>query len=317
MSTHTDVQVSLVNTDNCELLRRCLGSLEAACAGLAARVTVVDNASRDESVSMLKREFPSVELIENSRRLGFSANHNQVIGPALADPGTRYVLILNEDTELDAGAVHQLVAFGDREAGVGAVGPVIRGTDGAIQPSLFALPTVRGELYAALRPGAPPKLARNGAWLNGSCLLVRADALRQIGPLDERFFIFSEDTDLGRRLHDAGWSSTICATATIVHHGHSTVSRPEVGSAMERQMHRSRYLYWAKHKGRLTATFTSSFVRATLLLRALKAWLMAAMTGDKSERRLGTLLLELARWNPRERLPHELAAADAGDAKPR
>ena len=89
-----DVEISLVNTNNRALLQACLASLREACVGLNWHVTAVDNESRDGSTEMVAKEFPAARLIRNTRRLGFGANHNQVLGPALGS-GIRYALILN------------------------------------------------------------------------------------------------------------------------------------------------------------------------------------------------------------------------------
>ena len=138
-----DVAVSLVNTDNRELLERCLRSIPLACSGLSWRATVVDNASGDGSAEMVAELFTWAELLRNDRRLGFSANHNQVIEPALDAETARYVLILNEDTELDPHAVTTLVEVADSRPRLGAVGPTIYGSDGRTQPSYDRFPTLR------------------------------------------------------------------------------------------------------------------------------------------------------------------------------
>jgi GT2 family glycosyltransferase len=262
-----DVEISLVNTNNRALLQACLASLWEACGGLNWHVTVVDNESRDGSAEMVAKDFPASRLIRNANRLGFGANHNQVLVPAL-ESGARYVLILNEDTELDPGSVRGLVAFADQHERLGAVGPAIRGADGARQPSYLPFPTVLGQFWSCLRPGRPPRSPTRGGWLNGSCVLLRCEALRQVGSLDERFFIFFEDTDLGERLRHAGWESAVCEAATIVHHGHMTVALASAGSVWEWQMLRSQYLYFCKHRGRLTGLLLSRLVRSALLIRA-------------------------------------------------
>src|SRR5438105_11672953 len=137
-----DVHVSLVSTDNRELLRRCLASLPAACEGLDWAVTVIDNASTDGTAEMVAAEFPWARLLVNGRRLGFTANHNQVIGPVVAEDGSRYVLILNEDTECDPQSIAELVACGDANRRVGSAGAYVVGPDGLQQPSLQPFPTV-------------------------------------------------------------------------------------------------------------------------------------------------------------------------------
>jgi GT2 family glycosyltransferase len=138
-------------------------------------------------------------------------------------------------------------------------------------------------------------------------VLLRCEALRQVGSLDERFFIFFEDTDLGERLRHAGWESAVCEAATIVHHGHMTVALASAGSVWEWQMLRSQYLYFCKHRGRLTGLLLSRLVRSALLIRAGKALAMSTLSADHSERETASLLVDLVKYDPRTRLPHEIA----------
>ena len=304
-----DVEISLVSTDNRELLEACLRSLPAACEGLDWHVTVVDNASSDGTAEMVQRDFPAARLMRNDSRLGFSVNHNKVIGPVVAEGSARYVVVLNEDTELEPGSVAALVAYADAHPRTGVVGPAIFGTEGERQPSYFRFPGVLGQIGWALRPGRALPQHRGEGWLNGSCLLVRVSALEEIGLLDDRFFIFFEDTDLGYRMRAAGWSSDVVEEARILHHGHMTVSQPALGSAMERQMLRSRYLYFEKHHGRARAWLVATGVRAAFWLRAGKAWVEREQTVDG--RPSHALLRDAAQYSPRSTLEHETRIATA------
>ena len=300
-----DVFVSLVNTDNRDVLRRCLASLRAAAENLVMEVAVLDNASSDGSAEMVAAEFPWATLRRNQRRLGFSANHNQLLRPALDSGKFRHLLILNEDTVLDPGSVARLAACLDRRPDLGAVGPLIRGVDGETQPSYFRFPSASTQVLAAVGLGVQEQAPGLPGWLNGSCVLVRAAALREVGALDERFFIFFEDTDLGLRLLRAGYGSDVCPEATILHLGHSTVAKPAHGSAFERQMHRSRHLYLAKHRGQAAAHLSTVGVRAGLAARATKAGVAGLVGRDPEERLLARQLAGLAGYNPWVSLPHE------------
>jgi GT2 family glycosyltransferase len=138
-------------------------------------------------------------------------------------------------------------------------------------------------------------------------VLLRTEALRQVGTLDERFFIFFEDTDLCERLRWAGWESAVCEKASIVHHGHMTVALASAGSVWEWQMLRSQYLYFCKHRGRLAGLRLSGLVRGALLIRATKALAMSTLNRDRSERETANLLIDLVKYDPWKRLPHEIA----------
>jgi N-acetylglucosaminyl-diphospho-decaprenol L-rhamnosyltransferase len=305
-----DVEISIANTNSRELLRGCLSSLPASCNGLAWHASVVDNASKDGSAEMVLDEFSWVELLKNSVMRGFSANHNQVLRRAL-DRGARYVLILNEDTVLEPGSVRELVGFCDAHPRIGAAGPIIRGSNGLVQRSFFSYPTVTNQAAACLRPGRPPRVAELDGWLNGSCVLARADALREIGLLDERYFIFFEDTDLGLRLRKAGWQSAVCSDAHILHYGHQVVSQPVYGDRMERQALRSRYLYFRKHHGAVRAGAVAALIKCALAVRAVKALVWGALSRRSEERSLATVLWALAGYDPRVALSHERTAMES------
>jgi N-acetylglucosaminyl-diphospho-decaprenol L-rhamnosyltransferase len=309
MSRVSDVEISLVNTNNRELLRACLRSLPAACEELDWHVTVVDNCSDDGSAEMVAREFPWAGLLRNSHRLALTGNNNRVIRPALEDGTTRYVLLLNEDTELHPGSVTNLVRFCDEEPQIGLASARFFDPAGVEQPALAEYPTLGNEFWSTLRPGQPSRFLEKG-WIGTSCALVRTEALRQVGPLDERFFIFYEDTDLGARLRDAGWKLAVCPNASFLHQGHGTVCKPSLSRDMDAQLMRSRYLYFHKHHGSVQAIVAASLCRAGLPPRLVKARLLHLARRDGEEREKARRLWSLVRYDPRIPLPHELRLAD-------
>lgn len=286
-----DVRVSLIAMANPELLRACLASLPGACDGLDWDLHVVDNRALAACVDEVRRALPGAVVHSNDERLGFGANHNQVLLPAVAQDDARYLLVLNDDVELEPGSVSALVDAADADARLGAAGPSLVGADGTPQFSLQAFPTWRGEVSGALRPRSVEGNTGDG-WLNGSCLLLRAAALREVGGFDEEFFLFYEDVDLGLRLRRAGWRSAIVPAAGAVHRGHQTVTLPEWGAASARQVQRSRFVYLRKHHGPLAAHVAAHSTRLAYLLRAAKALL-------ERERPHASFLADLARYDPR------------------
>ncbi|HEY2935796.1 MAG TPA: glycosyltransferase family 2 protein, partial [Gaiellaceae bacterium] len=132
-------------------------------------------------------------------------------------------------------------------------------------------PTARNELLSAFGRGRRSPALGEPGWLNASCLLLRTDALREIRGFDERFFLFYEDADLGRRLYDRGWRSEVCAAARALHHGHQTITQPQWGAEGPRHWQRSRLLYLEQHCGRARAAVVVAAIRVTHALRALKA----------------------------------------------
>jgi N-acetylglucosaminyl-diphospho-decaprenol L-rhamnosyltransferase len=293
-----DVEISIVNHENRELVGRCLASLPAACEGLAWHVTVVDNVSGDGSIEMLANEFPEVAVIANRVRRGFGANHNQVLRRVLADGTARFVLVLNDDTELEPDAVTRLVRTMERDAALGAVAPRIVDPNGEVSDSRFVYPTMATVLEFD-RTGRTEAPSTDSGWLQGCCLLVRVAAIERVGAFDERFFLFWEDVDLSRRLEADGWSLAVCDEAVVIHVGHASVFKADVVGRTYRQGLRSRYLYFAKYRGESRSRLISWAGRSVYLLRAAQAAAGAIVRRDRSRRTHARHLWRLASYDPR------------------
>ena len=251
------VSVVIVNWNTRDLLRECIGSTMAAGAGLGRpmEVIVVDNASTDGSAQMVRDEFPSARLVCNISNAGFAAGTNQ----GICDSSGRYVLLLNPDTSATVAFMRVLVTFLEQHPEVAAVGPRLIGGDGQDQVSCFPLPTLSRELWRLFHldgvhsyAGYPASHLRSRAPLRvesiqGACLLVRREALDQTGLLDERFFVYTEEIDLCRRLLDRGWQIYWVPQAVIVHYGGASTS--QVGGRMFLQLYRSKVQYFRKHLG--------------------------------------------------------------------
>lgn len=303
-----DVHISIVNHENRDLVRACLESLPGACGTLAYRTTVIDNVSRDGSLEMLAQEFPDVLVMANTRRRGFGANHNQVLRNLLEDGSARYALVLNDDTVLRRGAVAAMVARLDAAPRAAAVVPTIEDEHGRVAASRLAYPTARTSLVTDWTDRTEP--ADADGFLQGCCLLLRLSAVAEVGVFDERFFLFYEDTDLSRRLADAGWDLVECSDAVVFHAGHASVFKPGYVEMTPRQGRRSRYLYLAKHHGRAEAELITALGRVLLLVRAVKATVGWRLLGDDARRDRARRLFGLFRFNPRRPLAAERAATD-------
>ena len=212
-----DVSVSIVNTNSRGLLLACLDSLEAE----HAEIVVLDNASEDGSAEAVRDRFPNVRLIEQEHRAGFGANHNTVIR---ATSG-RYVYVLNEDTTSDDWGFERLVAYLEAHPRVGALG-------------LLSV----GKLGVKQSHGSEPHAVD---WVMGAALVLRRDALEQVGLFDEGFFLYSEEVDLQFRLRRAGWDVHYFPQATVVHH--ESQFSAEIPERRIHEMWRSRHRYWQKH----------------------------------------------------------------------
>ena len=251
----------IVNWNTRDLLRDCLHSLQPI-ANPEWDVLVVDNASTDDSVAMVRSEFPTVRLIENALNVGYARANNQGLRTSTAP----YALLLNSDTRATPEAIHKLVAFMEAHPDAGAVSPRLVRPDGTAQPFAFGGdPT----LAYLLRRGALRLLTRRYVhdwaaahtqsvdWVSGACLLARRAAFEKVGLLDEDFFMYFEDNDWCLRLRRAGWKNYYHPAEAIVHLGGQSLARnPQAQSSYEASLR----CFYRKHYGPL----------AGLVLRVLR-----------------------------------------------
>jgi hypothetical protein len=226
-----------------------------------AQVVVSDNGSTDGSREYLRERYGNaVRIVENGANLGFGAACNR----AFAATGSEYVFLLNPDAELKDGALAALVAFLDTHPRCGIAGSRIYNYDGTIQQSVGEFDTWAGAFLRSSAWGELPVLRRyaNGAALRdftydaprrvdlaiGAALAIRRALITEIGPFDERFFLYHEEVDFAKRAADAGWETWFVPASEAIHEG--------MGSArgqynVERRKQRSRRAYWIKHHGRV------------------------------------------------------------------
>jgi GT2 family glycosyltransferase len=268
MSARPDVTVSIVSGGSPELLEDCLASLPRAAARVILETVVVDNAV-GAALDPVAAANPQVRWLREDRRRGFAANHNR----ALAAAAGRHLFVLNDDTVLAAGCLDRLVAFLDQNRPVGCAGPRVLFGDGRRQASAFRFPSpARVALTAATleRAGwvqSNTERIRRVDWVHGCAMLVRASAFRDVGGFDEGFYMYLEDVDLCRRLHDAGWQVAFFPHASLTHlENTSTAGLPE---RRIYQHARSRVRYASKHHG----------AAAALAVRALTAGMYAGRIG--------------------------------------
>jgi GT2 family glycosyltransferase len=262
-----DVSVSIVNTNNRELLLACLESLRDQ----EVEIVVLDNASEDGSVDAMRSAFPDVRVIAQEFRAGFAANHNTVIR---ATKG-RYVYVLNEDTTSDDWGFERLVAHLDAHPRVAALGPRLEYPDGRLQHSAWRFPT---PLVAALGVVSLGKVGvrqsggstvRPVDWVMGAAILLRREALAEVGLFDEEFFLYSEEVDLCLRLRRAEWTVEYFPEVTVVHHeSQFSASIPE---RRINEQWRSRHRYWRKHHSQAGARTAALATGAQYAVRSALA----------------------------------------------
>ncbi len=228
-SPRLDVLIVVVSYNSLSYLHGCLSALPAACQGITWHAIVVDNASTDGSADLVAQQFPSVELIASKENLGFPRGNN--VG--LNGFDARHALLLNPDTEAKPLSITRLVQFLDANPKAGACGPRLLNTDGSLQPNGGMLPSPVWEFFVAtgIRRLAP-------TWFNvrfghgqvdfthtcetenvsGAALMMRGEAIEQVGVLDEGLFMYYEELDWCLRARRAGWTVHYVNEAEITHH---------------------------------------------------------------------------------------------------
>ena len=298
----TDLSVSIVNTNSRELLLACLETLPRA----ETEIVVLDNASEDGSADAVRERFPDVRVIAQDLRAGFGANHNTVIR---ATEG-RYVYVLNEDTTADDWAFERIVDYLDAHPRVAALGPRLVYPDGRLQDSAWRFPTPLVSAVGLLTAGkvgvkqSRGDDARGVDWVTGAALVLRREALDEVGLFDEEFFLYSEEVDLQFRLRQAGWEVHYFPEATVVHH--ESQFSAEIPERRINEMWRSRHRYWHKHHSgpgaRIAALATGGqyAVRAAAAPLARRSPRRMLLHARDSWRVTGPGLRELAdEWNGR------------------
>jgi len=269
MKHKMDLSIVIVNWNTRDLLRNCLASIADTLTDLEYEVFVVDNASRDDSVAMVREQFTSVIVIANETNLGFAAANNL----AFRQMQGRYALLLNSDTVLTDHAVATLSRFMEDNSDVGMCCGQLLNADGSRQNSIANFPSVwpllcNETILRLLFPAQfPSKHQMHTAPVEvdsciGACLLVRKAAMDQEGLLDEAFFFYFEETDWAYRFKRAGWRICLVPQARIYH-----LQGKSVGySARARIMfHRSRSIYFKKwHPGQHGLMVSVIFVRTVI-----------------------------------------------------
>lgn len=283
-----DLAIVVVNYNAGEFLRRCMESLHGAAGDVRTETVVVDNASRDGSGEAAAAAHEDVELIRNATNRGFAAAANQGIAATSAP----LILLLNPDAEIVGGTLASFVKVARERPRAGAIGALVRNPDGSIQPSARRVPRLGEALgHAFLGPLFPSNrftrsytLAgwdrsseREVEWVSGSAMLLRREALDEVGVFDEGYFMYVEDVDLCTRLRRGGWQVMFSPELEVVH---------QIGVSTRGQRGRmafahsdSIYRYFSKFRAGGAAVLLKPFVRVALWLRAV---LMSVVAGRRS-----------------------------------
>lgn len=293
-----DVSILIVAWNVRDLLAQCLRSVYTETKGIDFEVIYVDNGSADGSVEMVRKEFPQARIIANPDNKGFIKANNQAIEVATG----RYVLLLNSDTVVLDNAIAKAVQFADSRPRAAVVGCRVLNPDRTLQDSCFRFySTLNMLLDVTWLSRAFPKspfFGRKiyGGWdynserevdvVVGCFSLVRMTAIKQVGVMDERFFVYGDDIDWCRRFVKAGWKVLFTPSAQIVHYGGQTTKKESGRFSL--QLHGAVLINVKTHYNWLTFTGCRILTALYLFLR-VPYWLLKAAVRPKDSKR--------AAWN--------------------
>jgi GT2 family glycosyltransferase len=249
-------------------LEQCLQSVQKALEGIEGEVFVVDNHSEDDSVAVVRTDYPWVRLIESPENVGFARANNIAIRQSEAE----YVLLLNPDTVVEENTLRQSLAFMDSHPEAGGAGVMMHNADGTLAPeSRRAIPTpwvsclkmlgFTKRYYMSHLPWDQPSQIEV---ISGAFCLLRKKALDEIGLLDETFFMYGEDIDLSYRLLKGGWQNWYLPYSIIHFKGKSTQKSDY------RYVHifyQAMLIFFRKHYGHLSFFYTMP-VKMAIYFRA-------------------------------------------------
>jgi len=275
-----DLSVIVVNYNVRQFLENALTSIQRAMTGLQGEIFVVDNASDDGSVEMVKEKFPGVCLIENKSNVGFAKANNV----ALKRSSGRYLLLINPDTIVQEDTFHVMINFFEENHDVGLAGCKVLNPDGTFQLSCrrsFPTPWVAFTKIIGLSALFPksrwfgrynltylsPDETYEVEAISGSFMMARREVYEQVGGLDEAFFMYGEDIDWCYRVSQKGYSVYYVASTKIVHFKGESTKRSDIDEI--RVFYQAMQLFVEKHFN--TSAIVEVFLTLGILLRAAVA----------------------------------------------
>jgi N-acetylglucosaminyl-diphospho-decaprenol L-rhamnosyltransferase len=265
-----DLGIVIVNYKTCDLLRECLQSVYESHGDFSFQVCVVDNCSQDGSCAMVGEEFPQVHLIESEINGGYAYANNlglRALGFAqssdekLSESMPRHALLLNPDTLLPPSALQEMLNFMEAYSEAGAAGPRLVLADGSLDLACrrsFPSPEVSAYRMVGLSK-LFPRSKRFGRYnlthldpdqvaevdsVVGAFMLVRAEALQQVGLLDESFFMYGEDLDWAYRIKEAGWKVYYNSQVTVLHYKRASSRHSRKANY---EFYRAMHVFYRKH----------------------------------------------------------------------
>ncbi len=310
-----DLTVVIVNWNARDALRDCIDSVFAHLGELSAEVIVVDNASADESATMVAREFPGATLIANDTNRGFAAANNQAMRLARG----RYILLLNPDTVVLDDVLARSIEYTEAHRDIGVLGCQIMDGPDSIQPTCFRFPSPisvalwSSGLSAMLPRSSVAGFATYGRWdrlterdvdvVSGMFMLVRREALEHVGLMDEDYFVYAEEADWCFRFWQAGWRCVFAPVGRIEHVEGGSLSTRQVSAKMYVEKQKNLLIFHKKRLGPVRWAASKLLFTSSMVLRSL-AWVAIAMAGSETARAKAAQSAAAARFHLTGDEPH-------------
>ncbi len=291
-----NLSIVIVNYNAQMLLKNCIESIYSETHGITFDIWVVDNNSSDDSVAMVKENFPEINLIPNADNVGFARANNMAIEKTKAD----YVLLLNPDTLICTQAIEKVLKYMDQKPETGISGCKVLNEDGSIQLACRrSIPTPKVAFFrltglSKLFPNSKLMAKYNLTYLDagqphevdavsGAFLMIRNKVIDEIGNLDDNFFMYGEELDWCLRAKKAGWAVMYYPYAQIIHYkGECSKTNSRKASF---EFYRSMYLFHKKHFADKYNPVINSIIYVGIFLKALTSWRSLLFSGKVGSKR--------------------------------
>jgi len=286
--------IIIVNWNTEKLIIDCLKSIYEHEVLNNWAVVVVDNASSDNSVDLIKKNFPQVVLVENDTNVGFAAANNIVLQQIKSE----YYLLLNSDTLILDNVINKSIEFLERDTAIGAMGCRVLNEDRTTQLTCSMYPSIVNlllQLFALDKITSPHffsryqyrnwerKTERDVSVISGCYLMVRESVVDSVGVLDENFFFFGEETDWCKRIKQAGWRLVFSPVGEIIHLGGGSVKK--LNYKRDLLLSNAIIKLHKKHDGLVSACLACTIIVLFTLTRGLGWALVSILTGKQSARK--------------------------------
>lgn len=304
-TSEIDVSVIIVNYNTADELRDCIQSIKKHTRGIRYEIIVVDNNSQDNSRAMLKNEFRDIESHFLQYNSGFSIANNYAIDRSYS----KYILLLNPDTALRENSFLHMFEFLENNPAVGTVGPLITDHQGNFKLTFRKFPTLKMHMIEAfsikslirrysLTKKQYEMIAKEEPfevdWISGGSFMVRRSIYNDIGGLDERFHLFSEDVDWCMRIKNSGWKVFCLPKVKIVHIGGASTNKNFFSLVVNR--YRSKLIFTKKYSNKAEIFIIRLIVLLGLMLRLLGSFFKKYSGSREKRERIKAYLTSILFW---------------------